>query len=687
MRDRIKLLTFKLEESFTLTVIRHGLAMMIPFVLTGAMTSAILNFPVEAYQNAIAGSSFAAVLETIYNGTYGIFSLAMLIMLCASYCMERNMTVDKAAFFLVVGLGAFGVQLYPSGWEFCVDMVGVKGCFFAIFTALIACRLLEWLQDVPLLRLRKYTHGMEGIYSIAISRIFPSMVVIGLFAIATQLILVGFHVNNMYDLVSGCLCGMFDYVSSEFGKGLLYAILVHVMWIFGLHGSHILEPVATTNFAVGVPGEIFSKSFFDIYVVMGGCGTTMCVLLALFLFFRKKRMHNLAKLASFTVVFNINEILTFGIPIILTPVLAIPFLLTPVFCYVTAYGATALGLVPPVTQEVIWSTPVLFSGYLATGSIRGSLLQLFMIVVGIFIYLPFLRLNIKVQERYAKEQMDKIVQILQEKEEANESVDLLSQSNRVGQISRVLCHDLEMAIEQDKLFMLYQPQVDSDGVCIGAEALLRWNHPLYGFIYPPLIIYLAKEGGLLEALERRIIDKTVASIAEVQKVCGGEFKISMNLTAKSLLWDVEGCIAETLKKYDVPASKLWIEITEQDVLSKTVSIDDKLQRLKDAGHVLMIDDFGMGHTSLVYLQSNHFGVVKLDGSLVRDISENKTNQDIVSSIVDLGEKLNVRILAEFVEGEKQRDKLLELGCKWYQGYFYNRPLPLDEFETYMKEHR
>lgn len=687
MRDRIKVLTFKLEESFTLTVIRHGLAMMIPFILTGAMASAILNFPVEAYQNAIAGSFFATVLETIYNGTYGIFSLAMLIMLCASYCMERNMTVDKAAFFLVAGLGAFGVQLYPGGWEFCVDMVGVKGCFFAIFTALIACRLLEWLQDVPRLRLRKYTHGMEGIYSIAISRIFPSMVVIGLFAIVTQLILVGFHVNNMYDLVSGGLCALFDDVTSEFGKGLLYTILVHAMWIFGLHGSHILEPVATTNFAVGVPGEIFSKSFFDIYVVMGGCGTTMCVLLALFLFFRKKRMHNLAKLASFTVVFNINEILTFGIPIILTPVLAIPFLLTPVFCYVTAYGATALGLVPPVTQEVIWSTPVLFSGYLATGSIRGSLLQLFMIVVGIFIYLPFLRLNIKVQERYAKEQMDKIVQILQEKEEANESVDLLSQSNRVGQISRVLCHDLEMAIEQDKLFMLYQPQVDSDGVCIGAEALLRWNHPLYGFIYPPLIIYLAKEGGLLEALERRIIDKTVASIAEVQKVCGGEFKISMNLTAKSLLWDVEGCIAETLKKYDVPASKLWIEITEQDVLSKTVSIDDKLQRLKDAGHVLMIDDFGMGHTSLVYLQSNHFGVVKLDGSLVRDISENKTNQDIVSSIVDLGEKLNVRILAEFVEGEKQRDKLLELGCKWYQGYFYNRPLPLDEFETYMKEHR
>ena len=102
---------------------------------------------------------------------------------------------------------------------------------------------------------------------------------------------------------------------------------------------------------------------------------------------------------------------------------------------------------------------------------------------------------------------------------------------------------------------------------------------------------------------------------------------------------------------------------------------------------MMIDDFGMGHTSILYLQSSSFGVVKLDGSLVKDVLDNTTNQQIISSIVTLAEKLNIKIIAEYVEEEKQRDKLLELGCKWYQGYLYDRPVPLEEFIEFMKAHR
>ena len=101
---------------------------------------------------------------------------------------------------------------------------------------------------------------------------------------------------------------------------------------------------------------------------------------------------------------------------------------------------------------------------------------------------------------------------------------------------------------------------------------------------------------------------------------------------------------------------------------------------------MMIDDFGMGHTSILYLQSSQFGVVKLDGSLVKDVLENTTNQQIISSIVSLAEKLNVKIISEYVETEKQRDKLLELGCKWYQGYLYEKPIPLLDFIEFMKLH-
>ena len=94
----------------------------------------------------------------------------------------------------------------------------------------------------------------------------------------------------------------------------------------------------------------------------------------------------------------------------------------------------------------------------------------------------------------------------------------------------------------------------------------------------------------------------------------------------------------------------------------------------------------MGHTSILYLQSSQFGIVKLDGSLVKDVLENTTNQEIISSIVSLAEKLNIGIIAEYVETEKQRDKLHELGCKWYQGYLYDRPLPLQEFIKFLKGH-
>ena len=99
----------------------------------------------------------------------------------------------------------------------------------------------------------------------------------------------------------------------------------------------------------------------------------------------------------------------------------------------------------------------------------------------------------------------------------------------------------------------------------------------------------------------------------------------------------------------------------------------------------MIDDFGMGHTSLVYLQSTYFGVVKLDGSLVTSLLDNTTNQKIVRSIVDLSQELGIDVIAEYVENTALRDKLQELGCHWYQGYLYSKALPLDEFISYMKE--
>ena len=678
LKERIHNLTYRWENNIFLTVVRRGLTMMIPFVLVGGISCALINLPFIDYSSDFVQKYFGTlikILASVYNGTFGLFSLAMVISFSLSFGMEKNETVDKVAMYLMVALAAYGAQLGVGTSHFDMESLGTKGSFSAIFIALSSCYLYEKIKKCSLFAMRKYTMGMESVCASAIAAFLPMIIIVGIVMIFTQILHICFDVYSLHELFSKWSCMLFDNLSNSFGSGLLYTFKLHLLWLFGFHGSHLLEPVAQTTFVDATGVSLFSKSFFDTYVVMGGCGTTICVLLILLIFYRKDRLGNFAKISSPMVIFNLNEVLNFGVPIILNPIMGIPFLITPIVCYCISYGATAIGLVPRLVTEVPWSTPIIFSGYIATGSIRGAILQIVCIGVGICIYFPFLRVHKRMQEVYAKEKIKILVNELQEKEQENEKPMFITRADSLGLISRMLVEDLKLAIKQDKLYLLYQPQVDADGRCIGGEALLRWNHPLYGMIFPPLMIYLAKEGGLLPALEEKIFDMAGAAIKKTSEEYGEDFKISVNITSKSLLWDVESCIAASLEKYNISPERMWIEMTEQDVVSNADMVIDKLKRL-DA----------KGHTSLMYLQHEFFRVVKLDGSLVRNITENVTNQKIVASVVELGRDLGVEIIAEYVETEQHRDKLKELGCYWYQGYLYSKPIPLDEFIAFIKKY-
>lgn len=682
-------LSLKIENNFFLTVVRRGLTMMIPLLLVGGISCALINLPFVDYSSDFMKNYLHGVislLTSVYQGTFGLFSLAMVITFSLSYGMERNETVDKIAMYIIVALGAYGAQLGLGTNHFDIESLGTTGGFTAIFVTLVSCYLYQKIREVPMLNLRKYTMGTESMCASALSAFVPMIFVVAAIMLFTRVLYLCFDVYTLHELFSNISCAVFDNLSNNFGSGILYTFMLHLLWLLGFHGSHLLEPVAQTTFANATGEALFSKSFFDTYIVMGGCGTTICVLLILLIFYRKERLGSLAKMSVPTVVFNLNEVLNFGIPIILNPIMGIPFILTPIACYCISYAATAIGLVPRLVTEVPWSTPIIVSGYIATDSIRGALLQIACIGVGMAIYYPFIRMNKTLQEVSAKEKIKLLVNELQEKEQENDKPKFITRADSLGLISRMLIEDLKIAIENDKLYLMYQPQVDISGRCIGGEALLRWNHPSYGMIFPPLIIYLAKEGDILQKLEEKLFDMAAASIKKTGEEYDGEFKISVNITAKSLLWDVESCIDASLEKYNITANRLWIEITEQDVISNVDNVLDKLRRLDAKGHTLLIDDFGMGHTSLLYLQHKFFKVVKLDGSLVKNIDENNTNQKIVASVVELGRELGVEVIAEFVETEKQRDLLNDLGCHWYQGYFYSKPILIDEFIEFIKRY-
>ncbi|MFQ8600501.1 MAG: PTS transporter subunit EIIC [Oscillospiraceae bacterium] len=145
------------------------------------------------------------------------------------------------------------------------------------------------------------------------------------------------------------------------------------------------------------PTEIFTKTFFDTFVLMGGCGSALCLLIAILVTSKRRNVKKLAKISLAPMLFNINELLLFGLPVIFNPMLLIPFILTPILLTLTSCFAVATGLVGCTVQSVHWTTPVLLSGYAATGSVAGSVLQLINLAVGILTYLPFVRIS---QERY-----------------------------------------------------------------------------------------------------------------------------------------------------------------------------------------------------------------------------------------------------------------------------------------------
>lgn len=681
LREHVLRNFYKIESSHFTSIVRRGFTMMMPILVVGAMACAILYFPSETFRQLITEryEVISIFLETVYGGTFGIFSMLLVVALSVSYAMEKSTEVDKRFFYCIVAVTCYGTQISMADEETMHKMLAGTGCFFALIIGLLSCFMFSRLQEIESISLKKYTMGMEIVPANAIQCIFPAAITIGTFVLVSHVITTMSGEENLYMVISGIAYRAFKGIGNNFGSAMLYTIMIHVFWVLGFHGGNMLESVAVDNFSV-ISGEvIFSKSFFDTFVIMGGCGTSICVLIGLCFFVRKKRLRSLGKIAFPTVLFNANEILSYGIPLVLNPIMAIPFIFVPVMSLIVSYAATALGLVPIVSHEIIWTMPPFISGYLATGSIAGSILQLVIIALGVLMYVPFLRMYEDIYELRMQDKIDRLVEKFQECEEKGEIPDFLHRVDDYGMVVRMLLQDLKTALKRKKLYLLYQPQMDREGGCIGAEALIRWQHPEYGFIYPPLIIYLATAGEILQDMEKELVDMSVKAVRQVSQTYHGDFKISINLTAHSLNWEIDEYIKKKMEEYQAPAEKLWLEITEQDILNNSEQAIEKMQRLKAAGHKLLIDDFGMGHTSLIYLKSDYFDGVKLDGSLIHHVVDREIDQKIVASVMELSKQLGISVIAEYVETEEQHKKLEELGYCYYQGYLYGKPLVLEQF--------
>ena len=246
---------------------------------------------------------------------------------------------------------------------------------------------------------------------------------------------------------------------------------------------------------------------------------------------------------------------------------------------------------------------------------------------------------------------------------------------------------LRHALENNELILHYQPQYSlKSGQILAVEALLRWQHPEHGLIYPDKFISVAEETGLIVPIGEWVLETACSQLAKWKNSDCMPLRMAVNLSARQF-WNpgLAKAVQEILKNTGVQPSELDLELTESIIMHDTRITDDALNTFHDMGVELSIDDFGTGYSSLSYLKRFPIDRLKIDRSFVRDITTDKNDADMIKSIIALGHCMGLKVLAEGVETEEQLNYLKEHGCDEVQGYYYSRPVTAEGIEAFCKK--
>jgi sensor c-di-GMP phosphodiesterase-like protein len=246
---------------------------------------------------------------------------------------------------------------------------------------------------------------------------------------------------------------------------------------------------------------------------------------------------------------------------------------------------------------------------------------------------------------------------------------------------------LREAIKSRDFFVHYQPQVDSYGLLVGAEALIRWEDEHGKMVPPDLFIPVAEEIGIITAIGDQVLHQVCSQFREWLDSGLKIPHISVNISAKQFHQDsFVGTVCQIIGQYDLKPPQIYLEITETAMLGNREEIIQKITNLRNLGFAVSIDDFGTGYSSLNYLKHLPIDQLKIDKSFIHGIGQNEDDSAIVNMIISMAVHLKVDLIAEGVEDKHQFYYLKQNGCYAYQGYFVGKPLAPEAFKRFAEEH-
>lgn len=674
---------------------RNSFVALLPLTFLRVIAELIINLPWPHYQQAMnrwLGAEWREPLQQMINTAFNFFGLFLAAVVAAQliYRLPRPTKQREIAPPLMVAISAIINFLIVttalpnlSPMEFSAGAI-----FLGIVIGLVSAELMIFAVKRPYLDLLNLPVDSDTTFYHAM-RLTPSIIFSGILFFAVGM---GLAATPPFPSITDLIVNW----ALEDGNGnwlisSFFIVANQVFWFFGLHGGILLLGTAdgallASSTSAGFGTNLMFRTLFDNFVTIGGSGSTLGLLIAIFIITRQGTQNKIAKVSVIPSIFNINDILIYGLPIVLNPFYLIPFILVPFLLMLITLVAVHLGVIHILDSvQVSWTTPALFSGWMLTESWRGVVFQILLIAISTICYLPFVKRAEKSRQQQAKaafqQASDTIIKVGHNRQR------IVARQDKVGMIARDLVVDLQVAIKQNALTLVYQPKHDRQGHIIGVEALLRWMHPRYGMISPIVIVTVAEDGDLINSLGRWVIQQACACKSRWNKAGYPALTIAVNISPNQLTdKDLPFYLLKYINEYEISAAEIELEITESSEIPDTSLTDIILQQLADTGVHLAMDDFGMGYSSLLYMRRFQVNAIKIDGSITRDVLINATNADIVRTICSLGQAQNVHVVAEYVETKEQREALADMGCDIFQGYFYSPPIAESDCLNYFQLH-
>jgi lactose/cellobiose-specific phosphotransferase system IIC component len=460
-------------------------------------------------------------------------------------------------------------------------------------------------------------------------------------------------------------------VESTYAK---WSVIVHIFWLLGVHGENVTISMVDTSFLQQyILPNITVQSFVDTFITLGGAGSIIGLVIAALLVSRDETLKQVSRISLPFNIFDISEIIVYGVPIVLNPYFVIPFLLCPLVNFGLAYLGIASGLVPVVDISLPWITPILVSGYfVGGGSFITVLFQLLLVIVSTLIYLPFVRIYSSANsEQLMLEQLSTKLSVSSEIEGQTEKRHL-SEQGRLLKANQKLKRIID-EITAGELLLYYQPKMNTQGQCYGFEALLRFKQQ-NGVVVPPYFLSSLEKAGFSDVIDWWVIDKVVEDL-ENWKRQNFEPRISINLNPTVLSDDA--LIDKLIRNFSRYEGQIEIEILETAYIKNFMMIRENIGRLKAHGIYTAIDDFGTGFSSLSLLYKLNANTIKLDKSILDNIDSEK-GQVLYSQLCSLCKNLGFKLVAEGVETEEQAAFVMRAGIDLIQGSFYAAAMPADK---------